>query len=104
MKKVKAENKALVIYGAGKRCLDLLHKFNKYNIEIKGIAVTDTSSNPRSLRQYSVHIIEKYDKDDAIIISLKDRQEAEIVKNNLLSKGYANLYFVNESLVLEKAF
>ena len=39
-----------------------------------------------------------------IIISLKDRYEAEIVKNNLLSKGYYNLYFVNDNLTLEKAF
>ncbi len=104
MQKIKDENKELVIYGAGKRCLDLLYRFDKYDIQIKGIAVTDTHNNSQSIRQYGVNAIEKYDKDDTIVISLKDRYEAEIIKNTLLSKGYYNLYFVNDKLNLEKAF
>jgi|GEM_PF-2015385 len=104
MQKVKMENTDFVIYGAGKRCLDLLYKFEKYNIKIKGIAVTDTFNNPKSIRQYSVKIIEKYDKDDTIVISLADKEEAKIIKNTLLTKGYNNVYFVNDYYILEKAF
>ena len=103
MQKVKSEDKPLVIYGAGKRCLDLLYKLDKYDIQIKGIAVTDASNNSQSIRQYSVNPIEKYDKCDAIAISLRDRDEAETIKNTLLAKGYTNLYFVSDNLVLVKA-
>lgn len=103
MQKVKSEDKPLVIYGAGKRCLDLLYKLDKYDIQIKGIAVTDASNNSQSIRQYSVNPIEKYDKSDAIAISLRDRDEAETIKNTLLAKGYTNLYFVSDNLVLVKA-
>ena len=104
MQKIKDENKALVIYGAGEKCIDLLYRFDKHDIQIKGIAVTDTLNNPKSIRQYSVNVIEKYDKDDTIVICLKDRDEAEIIKKTLLSKGYYQLYFGNDKLVLEKAF
>lgn len=104
MQKVKEENKALVIYGAGKRCLSLLKKFEKYNIQIKGIAVTDTLNNPQSIRQYSVNVIEKYDKDDTIVISLADRDEAGKIKNILCAKGYNKMYFVNDCYALEKDF
>lgn len=101
---IKNENKAIVIYGAGKRCLDLLDKFDRYSIQIKGIAVTDILNNPKSIRQYDVNVIEKYDKEDMIIISLADRNEAEKIKNTLISKGYLNLCFLNENLIIEKAF
>lgn len=101
MQKIKNENKSLVIYGAGKRCLDLLDKFDKYSIRIKGIAVTDISNNPSVIRQYDVNIIEKYDKNDMIVISLTDRNEAEKTKNALISKGYHKLYFLNEHLTIE---
>ena len=104
MQKVKMENRNLVIYGAGKRCLTLLDKFDKYNIKIKGIAVTDLFNNPLSIRQYPVKTIEKYDKDDTIVISLADRDEAKIIQNTLFAKGYCNIFFVNDCYVLEKAF
>lgn len=104
MQKIKDENKALVIYGAGKKCIDLLYRFDKHNIQIKGIAVTDVLHNPKSIRQYDVNIIEKYDKNDMIVISLVDRNEAEKIKNTLISKGYHNLCFLSNNLIIEKAF
>lgn len=83
---VKKENKTFVIYGAGNRCFVLLNKFFNYNIKIKGIAVTDTSNNPKLIGKYEVNVIEKYDKDDTIIISLEDRKEAELIKKTILEK------------------
>lgn len=50
MQKVKDEYNDIVIYGAGKKCLDLLYKLEKHNIQIKGIAVTDTLNNPEVIR------------------------------------------------------
>lgn len=103
MQKKKTELDIVVIYGAGKRCLDLLYKFGKSNIHIKGIAVTDIAKNPRSIRSYGVDVIEKYNKEDKIIISLEDRKEAVAIKNVLWEKGYHNLYYINNSYILEKA-
>lgn len=100
--KIQIENKGLVIYGAGKRCLDLLDKLERYGIQIKGIAVTDVSANPKSIRQCEVNVIEKYDKDDMIVISLADRNEAEKIKCTLVSKEYFNIYFLNKYLAIEK--
>lgn len=95
MQKLKTE-KNLVIYGAGESCMHLVYKFELYDIKIKGIAVTDVSKNPKSIIQYDVNVIEKYDKNDKIIISLKDRQIAEMIKDMLLAKGYYNLYLIND--------
>ena len=104
MQRIIDENKGLVIYGAGKRCTSLLDKFEKYNIQIKGIAVTDILKNPSMIRQYHVNVIEKYDKNSIIIISLADKSEAIKIKNALLSKEYYNLFFLNENLIIEKSF
>lgn len=102
LQKVRVENEDVVIYGAGGRCLELLYKFNRYNINVKGIAVTDTKNNPQIIRNYKVDVIEKYNKEDKIVISLKDRREADKIKNTLWIMGYHNLYFVNNGCFWEK--
>ena len=68
--KKKVETKNLVIYGAGQGCLALLYKFERHNIKIKGIAVTNDANNPKAIMQYGVKSIEEYEKDDFIVISL----------------------------------
>ena len=52
---------------------------------------------------YDVNVIEKYDKNAMIVISLANRVEAEKIKNTLISKGYHNICFFNENWVIEKA-
>lgn len=42
---IKNESKSLVIYCAGERCSDLLNIYDKYDIQIKGIVVTDIMNN-----------------------------------------------------------
>ena len=51
-----------------------------------------------------MNVIEKYNKDDTIIISLEDRKKAELIKKTILEKGYYKVYFVNNNYALEKAF
>lgn len=97
----KLENENLVIFGAGKRCMDLLNKFETYNLKIKGIAVTDVLKNPKKIRGYDVDRIEKYEKSDFVIVSLADRKEAENIKNDLIGKGYGNLCFVGQRMRLD---
>lgn len=99
--KIKSTSHHLVIFGAGQRCWDLVYKFNKYNITIKGIAVTDSTNNPEFIGRYAVKPISEYDKNDFIVISLADRKEAEIVRNTLVSNGYRDLSFVDSTLAIE---
>lgn len=86
----------VVIYGAGGSCKHIIYRFEMYNISIKGIAVTDVFSNPTSVEKYKVSVIEDYEKDSKIIISIVDREEAEKVKRMLISKGYENIFLVSD--------
>lgn len=102
IKNIKNNKDSLIIYGAGERCWDLLNQFDRYNITIKGVAVTDIFNNPKTIRQYEVNVIEKYDKRDVIIISLAGRIEAEKIRDVLVSKGYNNIYLYCKNGVIEK--
>lgn len=101
MHKLRGVGKDIIIYGAGKQCMMLLQKFDKYNMQIKGIAVNDIANNPKTIRKYPVDLIDKYDKDSVVVISLADRTKVEMIKRTLTSKGYYNIYGVNESLIIE---
>lgn len=37
-------------------------------------------------------------------MKVADREEAEKIKNTLISKGYYNLYYLDEHLVIEGIF
>lgn len=101
MQKLKNAGKDIIVYGAGRQCLMLLQKLDKYNIQVKGIAVSDVADNPKSIREYHVDTIEKYDKDDMVVISLEDGKEIEKIKRVLILKGYSHLYFLNQNLIIE---
>ena len=79
-----------------------MDKFEKYNIDINGIAVTDISDNSKSIRQYDVKEIDKYDKTDVIIISLADMEEVQRICNRCIHKGYLQLYYMDKNLNIVK--
>ena len=85
-----------VIYGAGGNCRYMLYRLELHNLSIKGIAVTDVINNPTSVEKYPVSVIEDYEKDSKIIISILDKEEAEKIKRMLISKGYENIFLVSD--------
>lgn len=104
MHNFESEHKNIVIYGAGARCLRLLHKFDKYGIQIKGVAVTDILSNPKAIGTCPVNEIEAFDKEDAIIISIADDNEVETVKKTIADKGYHKIFKLDKYYNIEKIF
>lgn len=92
IEKYKKIEKPYVIYGAGKMCIRTLDKLKKFEIEVKGIAVSDTSNNPNNIEGKKVTAIEEYEKDDPIIVALKDQDEAKKIIGILKNKGYFNIF------------
>jgi len=98
MQVFKMKSASTVIYGAGKRAQSLIDKLEKYDARIKGIAVTDTSNNLRTIGQYWIKSIEEYDKTDDIIITLSDENEVRRIKIQCVRNGYVQLYCLDSNL------
>lgn len=89
--KEKLEGRNAVIYGAGLACLGLLRKLSEYDIQAKGIAVSNGRKRFSELKNLPISMIENYSCDDVILIAVRNRQSSYEIKNMLLSKGYNNI-------------
>lgn len=91
-----------VIYGAGYMCMTILKTFEKLDIRIGGIAVSDTTINPKMIGNYPVKSIEEYEKEAFILISLKDQCEAKKIKEMLIKKDYRNVFLFCDDMYREE--
>lgn len=86
-------NRNIVIFGAGKRCKELLKMLDIYNIS--GIAVTQNNENPKYVLGYPVYEIEHYAKESAVVVSMANKDDVCETVNILSKKGYHNLFLYN---------
>lgn len=66
------EEKAVVLYGAGRETLDVLKLLNRYQVEVMGILVTEKKGNPDVMYGYRIedlNALEKYSEDTLIVIT-----------------------------------
>ena len=93
-------SRQLVIYGAGRWCVYLLSWLSAVGITVDGIAVNSVTGNPEEIKSVKVRLFSSYPKDASIIVSAEDKSEAKKIKELLRSKGYENIYFVDDNLNL----
>ena len=96
----KKKHKNIIVYGAGKRCRELIDKFDKYGIRINGIAVANEKTNPSMINQYCVRQIDKFNCENEVIISLSDKKESKQIKKHLLEKGYRRVMYTDSNLMI----
>lgn len=94
METLKRED-SVVIYGAGKESLGVIHTLRKYGVPINGIAVTDTEKNPKCIEGIAVFCIEKYERDSLIIISVQSERAQAEIKRVLDENGYIKYILYN---------
>ncbi|MBQ8490581.1 MAG: hypothetical protein IJ535_12440 [Pseudobutyrivibrio sp.] len=90
------ENKLVVIYGAGKRCISTINWLKTFGVSIDGIAVSSMKDNPEEIDRIPVKMYSLYPYDVAIIISIASKIEAKMVYKLLDSRGYKNISYINE--------
>lgn len=86
-----------ILYGAGYACKDVLSILNEYQIEIFGIAVADTTKNPKSLfghKVYDIAKLESLSSKAAVVVTANKKYRNEI-EEMLLEKGFKNNIFLD---------
>ncbi len=86
-----------IIYGAGYASRDVLNVLNEHQIEIYGVAVSDTTKNPKSLfghRVYDISQLEKF-SDKAVVIVTANKKYRSEIEEMLLAKGFKNNIFLD---------
>ena len=99
-KTYREQNQNLIMYGAGKGCIEALNYCFNRGIEIDGIAVRSMTDNPREINGIKVKLYTYYPKDSAIIVSLKDIKESIEAKKDLNDAGFNNIVFLREKMRL----
>jgi len=86
-----------IIYGAGYATRDVLNVLNEQQIEIYGVAVSDTTKNPKSLFGHRVYNIAQLEKlsDKAVVIVTANRKYRGEIEEMLLTKGFKNNIFLD---------
>lgn len=91
------EYKKVILYGAGNIVKTMLNIFNKYDIVLQGIAVSDKRNNPENLYGHSVYEIselKQYAKECLVIVALKKKYHKNV--NELLEKySFKNVFFID---------
>jgi hypothetical protein len=88
---VKAEQ--LYVYGAGKVAARIMELLENNQIDIDGVAVTDTDANPSVFLEkpvYGVDEILKYKETCTVLVGVGKKLRDEVV-HNLMDKGFNNI-------------
>lgn len=86
---LKKENSVL-LYGAGRETLDVLKLLNRFQIELKGIIVTEKKGNPKVLYGHKVvdaDALYEYDKNTLVVITAHIKHH-ETITTALDKKGF----------------
>ena len=86
-----------IIYGAGYASKDVLSVLNELQIEIYGVAVADTTKNPKSLfghKVYDISQLENVSNKAVVIVTANKKYHGEI-EEMLLAKGFNNNIFLD---------
>lgn len=95
-------NKAnkVIIYGAGAVGMGVLDFLQNNNVGVYSFAVSNTKDNRKDIYGIPVCSIDDLDvdkKNTIILISVKDKDQSEIL-NNLLDRGYENIMLMTKRL------
>lgn len=93
-------SKHLVIYGAGSRCHYILSWLSAAGITADGIAVSPGGDDPEDILGVKVRTISSYSKDSSVIVSVRDKNEANNIKDMLTGNGYRSIAFADAGLNL----
>lgn len=88
--------KNVILYGAGNIVKYMLDIFNKYNINLKGIAVTDKLNNPQNLYGHSIYEISElkdYSEECLVVVALKKKYHNDVNKK-LKEFSFKNITFI----------
>ena len=94
------DNKQIILYGAGNRCIYLLNWCSAIGLPVDGIAVSLMNNNPEEINRVKVKPYPSYPKDASIIISIENKAEAKIIREMLHSQGYTSVYCVDSNMKL----
>lgn len=99
-KKFAGSRGSIVIYGAGKMCLELLATLKRYEFDVEGVAVTNMENNPTMIEGIEVDIIDNFEKESEVIISVQNIEEQMRIRTMLQQKGFKNVSIYCKGCIL----